>query len=35
MSEAKERLERSKLFPQSDIQKQIDYFMESKDDEDE
>jgi predicted nuclease of restriction endonuclease-like (RecB) superfamily len=35
MAEAKERLERKKLFPQSDIQKQIDYFIEPKDEEDE
>jgi len=31
--EAKERLERRKKFPNSDIKKQIDYFYESKDDE--
>jgi predicted nuclease of restriction endonuclease-like (RecB) superfamily len=30
--EAKERLERRKTFPKSDIKKQIDYFYESKDD---
>ena len=35
MAEAKERLERKKLFPQSDIQKQIDYFIEPKDEDDE
>jgi predicted nuclease of restriction endonuclease-like (RecB) superfamily len=34
MAEAKERLERRKLFPESDIQKQIDYFIESKDEDD-
>jgi hypothetical protein len=34
MIEAKERLERRKSFPKSNIQKQIDYFIEAKDDED-
>jgi len=34
MFEAKERLERRKGFPQSDIQKQIDYFIEPKDEDD-
>jgi predicted nuclease of restriction endonuclease-like (RecB) superfamily len=33
--EAKERMERRRIFPQSDIQKQIDFFIEAKDDEDE
>ena len=33
MIEAKERLERRKSFIDSDIQKEIDYFIESKDDE--
>jgi predicted nuclease of restriction endonuclease-like (RecB) superfamily len=35
MSEAKERLERRKLFPKNDIQKQIDYFIELKDEDNE
>jgi predicted nuclease of restriction endonuclease-like (RecB) superfamily len=35
LNEAQERLARRKAFPQSDIQKQIDYFIEAKDDEDE
>jgi hypothetical protein len=35
LAEAKERLERRKSFPESKIQKQIDYFYEPKDDEDE
>ena len=35
MAEAKERLDRKKLFPKSDIQKQIDYFIEPKDEDDE
>lgn len=35
MKEAKERLERRKFFPESDIQKQIDYFIEPKDEDDE
>jgi hypothetical protein len=35
MIEAKERLERRKAFPMSDIQKQIDYFIEAKGDDDE
>jgi predicted nuclease of restriction endonuclease-like (RecB) superfamily len=35
MAEAKERLERKKLFPQSNVQRQIDYFIEPKDEDDE
>lgn len=35
MAEAKERLERRKLLPQSKTQKQIDYFIEPKDEDDE
>lgn len=35
MAEAKERLERRKLLPQSKIQRQIDYFIEPKDEDDE
>lgn len=35
MMEAKERLERRKNFSKSDIQKQIDYFIEPKGEEDE
>jgi predicted nuclease of restriction endonuclease-like (RecB) superfamily len=34
MQEAKERLERRKLFPKSEAQKQIDYFIEPKDEDD-
>lgn len=34
IQEAKERLERRKLFPKSDVQKQIDYFIEPKDEDD-
>jgi len=34
MQEAKERLERRRTFPVGEIKKQIDYFYESKDDED-
>ncbi|MCX6115036.1 MAG: PDDEXK nuclease domain-containing protein [Proteobacteria bacterium] len=34
MQEAKERLERRKLFPKSNVQKQIDYFIEPKDEDD-
>jgi hypothetical protein len=30
--EARERLERRKLFPNSEVRKQLDYFYESKDD---
>jgi len=33
--EARERLERRKLFPESNIQKQIDYFIEPKDEDEE
>ena len=33
--EAKERLERRKSLPNGDIQREIDYFIEPKDDEDE
>jgi hypothetical protein len=35
MVEAKERLARRKSLPQDDVQKQIDYFLELKGDEDE
>jgi predicted nuclease of restriction endonuclease-like (RecB) superfamily len=35
MAEAKERLERRKHFPQSNIKKQIDYFIEPKEEDDE
>lgn len=35
MREAKERLQRRKLFPKSDVQKQIDFFFEPNDEEDE
>ena len=35
MKEAKERLKRRKLFPSSDIQKEIDYFIDPKDGDDE
>jgi len=35
MVEAKERLERRKALPNNNVKKEIDYFYESKDDEDE
>ena len=35
MQEARERLERRKLFPKSNVQKQIDFFLDPKDEDDE